>query len=356
MRTIEQSERISIIESFKALFKEKMAKPNMFIMPYISSDDQISIQFDKIVSLLKENFEVTIYELSPESRNLPFFKKLPDNLRFKCIAVDSAKTETIRDILKEMLWPTNNEGGEAPTLSAVLNRSQDITAKNFNLSEYGIFIPYRIQKFGSIRTHSFNHKPVFYRYRLALNKIEQLPSKLQSYLNLLFSNCPNHLFLKSEFRASAQTCDNLKIQASAEHLQESHLIRLAGESNYFNEYKSKHENLQKYFLLNDPCTIASEIPLWLEAQELKDYSSIFNTEDVLTGHVDILRYEKDKKIGIWDYKPQALEETDALIQVFLYAIMLCIRTGISLQNIKCGYFDEKDAFSFDPTTVTFCAL
>ncbi len=54
-------------------------------------------------------------------------------------------------------------------------------------------------------------------------------------------------------------------------------------------------------------------------------------------------------IGVWDYKPRAAAERDAHIQVFLYALMLALRTGLPLTAFLCGYFDEKDAYIFRPS-------
>ena len=65
----------------------------------------------------------------------------------------------------------------------------------------------------------------------------------------------------------------------------------------------------------------------------------------------MLRYEKDGKVGVWDYKPNAYKETNAVTQVFLYTLMLSVRTGIALNQFICGYFDEIDTYHFDPSKV-----
>ena len=83
----------------------------------------------------------------------------------------------------------------------------------------------------------------------------------------------------------------------------------------------------------------------------KDYYEVFHTKDVLTGHIDILRYERDGKLGICDYKPNAMLELNAALQISLYALMLSVRTGICLKNIVCCYFDETDIFTVDPIVV-----
>ena len=86
--------------------------------------------------------------------------------------------------------------------------------------------------------------------------------------------------------------------------------------------------------------------------EFSDYPNIFHTEEPLTGHIDLLRYE-DQKIAVWDYKPHAALEFKAVTQVFLYALMLAARTGISLTHFRCGYFDEKDLYVFSPYEAKF---
>jgi len=340
MKICEPTESSTLIESFRVLLKGTMGKPNLFIMPYDSDGHITCSNIEKVLSSLKKDFSVDVFELSP----------------FRCIVIDSGRPEKIRDIIKEALWPIYSSGSDSPNLNLVLSASEDIDRKFFTLSEYGLFVPYKTQKYENIRMHSFSHKPVFYRYRLALDKIQHLPAKLESYLQLLFTDCPNHLFKKSEFRASARTCDDFKAEVSIEHRIKHDVIQLAEESKSFNQFKTKHENLQKYFLLNDTCTVACEVPLWLEAGELKDYVEFFHTSDVLTGHIDILRYEKDGKIGIWDYKPKAIIEIDASLQVSLYALMLSLRTGICLKNFICGYFDETDAFLVDPVLIIRHAL
>ena len=352
MRAFKASELQNIIKSFKTVCSE-MDKPNMFIMPYDTSNSLITDRFKKVSSCLRKDFDAHVFELKHGECGLFTYSKCPGNLSLKCIVIDSGKTEKIRDAIKETLWPTDNDGYGAPTLHAVLSASENTTPTIFDLSEYGEFVPYKAKKYVDIRTHSFSHKPVFYRYRIVVEKVKQLPTRLESYLQLLFTDCPNHLFQESGFRASARTCDDCKTEFQIVHSQEHELIKLAENSRSFSQFKSRHENLQKYFLSNDPSTIACEVPIWLESSELKDYSEVFHTKDTLTGHIDVLRYEKDGMIGVWDYKPGASGEIDGTIQVFLYALMLSFRTGISLKNFVCGYFDETDVFSFNPAAVVF---
>lgn len=196
---------------------------------------------------------------------------------------------------------------------------------------------------------NLDSKNFYYRYRTGQHKQEHLPQNLSEYLDLLYTDCPNHLFQQSNLRSSGQTCSQYRIDLQLNHTKEHELLDLAKASLSFEQFKSRHENLQKFLLLEDSCTVATEVPLWLEPHEISNYTELFQVDDILTGHVDILRYEKDGRIGVWDYKPRALDEQNAVIQVFLYALMLSIRTGICLKDIVCGYFDESDAFFFEPS-------
>ena len=114
-----------------------------------------------------------------------------------------------------------------------------------------------------------------------------------------------------------------------------------------NKYKTNHLKVQSFMLENDDKTVAVEIPLWVEKDELKNFQGIFNSNEPLTGHIDILRVENEN-IWVWDYKPNAFEEKYAATQVFLYALMLSKRTNIPLSRFRCGYFDETYAFIFKP--------
>jgi hypothetical protein len=76
---------------------------------------------------------------------------------------------------------------------------------------------------------------------------------------------------------------------------------------------------------------------------------LLRTREALAGHIDVLRHEDDGLLGVWDYKPRAAAERWAHIQVFLYALMLALRTGLPMNAFLCGYFDEKDAYIFRPS-------
>lgn len=198
-----------------------------------------------------------------------------------------------------------------------------------------------------IRVISFKHQ-WYYRYRLHRTRSRCSPDSLHAFLESLFEHCPNHIFEASAFRCSR--C-KLPLGAMPAHTTDHEIITLARSSIGYTGFKSAHENLQKYFLDHDIGTLAAEVPLWIEQADVAGYEKHFATAESLTGHIDILRFNPGHDQGsieVWDYKPGARRERFAATQVFLYAYMLSVRTGIPLERFSCGYFDEEDAYTFDP--------
>lgn len=281
--------------------------------------------------------EISMYELSSA------FSQSFSLETIYSIGVDSRRTEGFRDIIKRVLWQYRPRTLSTTTFETLMRTSQDLKIQPFRLSEYGVFVPYRVKTHRVIRVHSFAHEP-FYRYRLCTKKLIDLPEPLREYLWLLFEDCPNHLYKANGFRASQQ---RFMVQVPLHHTQTHVMIDLARDSQDYTRFTSRHENLQLYFLEHDPCSFACEIPVWIESAEIQDYVEVFGTDAPLTGHIDLLRYA-DHRIEVWDYKPRAVKEVTAVIQVLLYALMLSLRTGLSLRRFRCGYFDECDLYWFNP--------
>ena len=191
----------------------------------------------------------------------------------------------------------------------------------------------------------------WYFYRVHTQKTEGLADKfpeLKQYLSDRFISCPNEYF-EVEPRSSKLrfSLSNLKITHIPNH-EVATLARLGLQANE-SRFASNHSKVQVFMLENDANTIAMEIPLWLHHDELQHYEKIFACKTPLTGHIDLLRIE-DGKIWIWDYKPNANFEKYATTQVYFYAYMLSKRTGIPLDQFRCGYFDAINTYVFDPNT------
>lgn len=192
------------------------------------------------------------------------------------------------------------------------------------------------------------HSGGFYCYRLHHQKTQKLCngfSALDTFLKSMFDACPDAYF-HSGPRSSAL---KFKLPFSISYVAGHEVAMLAGWGLDTNKerYKDAHSKVQMFMLENDDNTIAMEVPIWLQAKELDGYKTIFNTEETLSGHIDVLRIE-DNKIWIWDYKPNAHKEKYASTQVYFYAIMLSQRTGIPLEQFRCGYFDHNHTYMFKP--------
>jgi hypothetical protein len=193
-----------------------------------------------------------------------------------------------------------------------------------------------------IRHKSFGHG-WWYHYRLheenAARHCADGLSPLHAYLSGLFDECPDEKFL------IGPRCSRLRLPFDAEihrvkHHQLSRLAALAGGR------WSAHTEVELALLNHDPKTVASEVPLWLDPHE-HELVLRLGVPGSLTGHVDILRVEEGK-VWVWDYKPGASKERFAATQTWAYAVMLAQRTGLPLDAFRCGWFDEKDAFVFEP--------
>lgn len=345
-----QTDNQQVIDLAKEHFSKDMKNVNLFVMAYDDTNDLVISKFNVIYSSL-QNFNPSVLNISLADAGLNADEFHP-TLSFKCIGLDSTSPEKIRDKIKEIMWPKKDKKTATKSCLEIIERTKSVASNSFKLSTHGNFIPYITKKYKDIRTHSFNHEPV-YRYRLHESKIQtiiDMPKSLNNFLQMVFNDCPNHLYKNNKFRVSKIDID---IEVNISHFDKHQLIDLAKNSRELTDFKSRHENLEKYFLDNDLGTIAVELPLWLEKGELKDFADYFGDHEVLTGHIDILRIEEDGKIAIWDYKPNAYKEKKAHVQTFLYAFMLSVRTGIKLSNFKCGYFDEIDLYQFNPSDVIF---
>jgi len=110
-------------------------------------------------------------------------------------------------------------------------------------------------------------------------------------------------------------------------------------------YCADHSIL-KEFILNDPFTIAIEVPVWSERYKL-------------TGHIDLIRFT-DGIIHVCDYKPGPMDQTknrfmDSIPQVSAYGEMLThhlagtLRSAFEaplLPKIRCCIFDTHSCWYF----------
>jgi hypothetical protein len=222
-----------LVPLFLKLLKDKTEKPNLFIVPIDSTNPNSLAFYSSISESLQAKFEVIELELSTSNIEFVEFKNNPNSILFRCLIVDSGAPESIRDILKETLFQRDlNNKNEYPI---------------FRLNSYGLFIPSVTRKFKDIATISFAHGGShFYRYRIALTRLSNVPAKLKNYLEAMLSDCPNHLFQDSP-RVS-KGCWNFEIIPTDDRFHG--IVDIARKSAEHKNLKDDHENLEKYFLQN----------------------------------------------------------------------------------------------------------
>jgi len=161
----------------------------------------------------------------------------------------------------------------------------------------------------------------------------------------MFEVCPDEYFNSGPRGSSLKFNLPLSLEETRTH-EVSELTKHGLETNC-ERYKSNHSKVQMFMLENDQKTFAIEVPIWLKCSEINCFKRLFNSDEPLTGHIDLLRLE-DGKIWVWDYKPNAHKEKFASTQTYFYALMLSKRTRIPLEKFRCGYFDNNFAYTFKP--------
>ena len=186
---------------------------------------------------------------------------------------------------------------------------------------------------------TYLHKGLAYRFQLHQPKARQLCKEfpaLQQYLYRFVQGAPNKIF------ESAERISQQKMQIFAETKKDfNQANRIASYVLKGTEYNNeRHSQIQTTFLLQDATSIAAEVPVWYWERNLaKGYC----------GHIDLVQI-RNNKVQVLDFKPNAVKETKAPTQLYLYALALSFRTGIPLQKMQCAWFDEKNYYSFEPST------
>ena len=144
--------------------------------------------------------------------------------------------------------------------------------------------------------------------------------------------------------------------------------------------KQRHEELQRFMLANDSCTVATEVPVYIRKEDIEHMENelkfkIVGEEGIkfkrekmeqppkgkstsaalrslprlLTGHIDIVQI-RNGQVHLLDYKPNASKERP-IEQLTWYALAMSRLTGLRIFNFTCAWFDEKDYYQFYPLHV-----
>lgn len=182
---------------------------------------------------------------------------------------------------------------------------------------------------------------------------------LKEFLELVVAECPHQVFKNSSKRASDYkdifNLDQVKIISKTNTANQNAQFVLQAVANN----KLRHEILQEFMLINDSVTIATEVPVLIDKEDIDHYKNILNfeipialeDEQVITGHIDLIQV-RNGMIHILDYKPSAKKEKP-IEQLTLYALALARLTTLRLYHFKCAWFDEENYYEFYPLHVVY---
>ena len=251
------------------------------------------------------------------------------------------------------------------------------------LNEYNDYIPFlRMREFAS-KKYSENKKEFIeesklfhqqiYNFKYHRAKLELILNEefkhfkfkpLQEFLELVIAECPHQLFQdskrSSEFKDNKKTVFNMdEVKIINKYNQACKLAGFILQA--ISNNKLRHETLQEFMLYNDSCTVAVEVPVLLDNNDIKHYKHELNFEipielrldegEHITGHIDLIQI-RNGMIHIMDFKPSASKEKP-ISQLVLYALALSRLTGLRLYNFKCAWFDDKNYYEFFPLHVVY---
>lgn len=152
------------------------------------------------------------------------------------------------------------------------------------------------------------------------------------YMKSIFEN-------GAEIEKEKSASSTKELMLCQEEVFESDLIQLAMNSNYHGNGYSQHSIVQEYFLKNDPYTIATELPIWSNVDNMSGFIDIVRIKIVKIESCDIVR------IQLCDFKPKAHKEKilKVLTQLYYYKKMLIERIP-DCPPVDCYYFDERHCY------------
>ncbi len=182
---------------------------------------------------------------------------------------------------------------------------------------------------------------------------------LKEFLELAVAECPHQIFQNTTKRSSEfKNIFNLnEVKITPKNntaVKIANFIMQAVANN-----KMRHEVLQDFMLSNDTVTIATEVPVLINSDDLKHYKHelnfdipiVLNDEEYITGHIDIIQI-RNGSVHIMDFKPSA-SKSKPIEQLTLYALALSRLTGLRLYHFKCAWFDDKNYYEFFPLHVVY---
>ncbi len=176
---------------------------------------------------------------------------------------------------------------------------------------------------------------------------------------------------------SGPRCSSLDIDHNLETKEKDniipHLTKLAFNSQPKNTDKSPHETVEDFFLINDSHTVCTELPVFINPEELgstnsqssnftrpKELRSSYSqnsysarpqeteidVEEPITGHIDLVQIRYDD-LHILDYKPNLNKPERHASQLHLYKKAIQERTSIPKDKIHTAVFNKHNYYEFE---------
>ncbi len=227
----------------------------------------------------------------------------------------------------------------------------------------------------TIRTIKLYHRQIYsyayHRPKLELLRTGALDDKrkgdtrfapLADFLERVPADCPHELFEReadpkarasqavANFADTSHAIVNVRNNAATDAA--ALIIPAVGNN------KLRHETLQRFMLANDSVTVAVEIPIWLQENDIAALEArwgiallptLSGQERTITGHIDFVQV-RNGAIHVLDYKPDATTNKP-FAQLTIYALALSQLTGILLFDFKCAWFNEHQYCEFFPRTI-----
>jgi hypothetical protein len=280
------------------------------------------------------------------------------------IIIESMSYYNIGLNLEETCRVVKQKFGVAPesaTLSDWINEYK-------SLCRYERLRPYAIKMFGpkdTIEVVTMAHRQL-YRFRYHRPKtilmLEEFRNRnlvsLKNYLDNVSSETPHQYFQDGERMSEIRSkFDKADMIVRSKFNYANRLTAFVLQS--IPDNKERHEEVERFMLANDSCTVATEVPVYIRKEdvehmenelkfkisndgliEMKGDKNLRKLPRLMTGHIDLVQI-RNGQVHLLDYKPNASKEKP-IEQLTWYALAMSRLTGLRLFNFVCGWFDDKD--------------
>jgi len=203
--------------------------------------------------------------------------------------------------------------------------------------------------FSKVFVHKQPYK--FQYHRMKIDMFLKNFRSLRFYIKNIAGRCPDELFLSGGRGSSVRLgFDFGKVDVYPKFNYACRLAKLALTA--ADDNKKRHDVLQRFMLINDSCTVACEVPVYILPSDMKDYVKVFGDFESVTGHIDVLQV-RFGRIYVLDYKPDADKEKreKVMSQLFVYFLCLAKRTKVPMRYFRCAWFDSSGYYEFNPNKI-----